>query len=34
VGLETQYIREWSIWGDLLVLLRTVGVVVRMKGAH
>ncbi|HEV8265434.1 MAG TPA: sugar transferase [Gemmatimonadales bacterium] len=34
VGLETQYIREWSIWGDLLVLFRTVGVVVRMKGAH
>jgi exopolysaccharide biosynthesis polyprenyl glycosylphosphotransferase len=33
VALETQYIREWSIWQDLMILLRTVWVVVRMRGA-
>ena len=33
VALETRYIHEWSIWADLAILARTVGVVVRMKGA-
>ena len=33
VALETRYIHEWSIWRDLAILARTLGVVVRMKGA-
>lgn len=32
--LETEYIREWSIWSDLVILVRTIGVVARMRGAH
>ena len=34
VTLETRYIREWSLWADILILLRTVVVVIRMRGAH
>ncbi len=34
VALETRYIREWSIWADLVILVRTVGAVARMRGAH
>lgn len=34
IGLETSYIREWSIWKDLGILLRTVPAVFRMDGAH
>jgi lipopolysaccharide/colanic/teichoic acid biosynthesis glycosyltransferase len=33
VALETQYIREWSVWKDLAILVRTSWVVVRMRGA-
>ncbi|PYP12890.1 MAG: hypothetical protein DMD54_17765 [Gemmatimonadetes bacterium] len=34
VGLETAYIRNWSLTRDLLILLQTVPVVLRMRGAH
>lgn len=34
VRLETAYIRTWSLWKDIAILLRTVPVVVGMKGAH
>jgi lipopolysaccharide/colanic/teichoic acid biosynthesis glycosyltransferase len=34
VALETQYIRSWSLLGDIAVLFRTVGVVLWMRGAH
>jgi len=34
VMLETEYIRQWSIWTDVVILMRTVGVVARMRGAH
>jgi exopolysaccharide biosynthesis polyprenyl glycosylphosphotransferase len=34
VALETQYIRDWSLLKDVLMLCRTAGVVVRMRGAH
>jgi len=34
VALETTYIRNWSLWTDLRILLQTAWVVFRMKGAH
>ncbi|HEU4698116.1 MAG TPA: sugar transferase [Gemmatimonadales bacterium] len=34
IRLETAYIREWTIWKDLGILLRTVPAVVYMRGAH
>ena len=34
IRLETDYIREWTIWKDLGILLRTVPAVFRMEGAH
>jgi exopolysaccharide biosynthesis polyprenyl glycosylphosphotransferase len=33
IRLETEYIREWTIWKDIGILLRTVPVVVYMQGA-
>ena len=33
VALETHYIREWSLLGDVGILLKTVAVVLRMRGA-
>jgi len=34
IRLETGYIRGWTIWKDLGILLKTVPVVVFMRGAH
>jgi exopolysaccharide biosynthesis polyprenyl glycosylphosphotransferase len=34
VRLEQDYIRSWSLVGDLLILLKTVPAVLRMRGAH
>jgi len=34
VKLETAYIRDWSLWNDIKILLRTVPVVLKMRGAH
>jgi Undecaprenyl-phosphate galactose phosphotransferase WbaP len=34
VALDTFYVRNWSIWLDLVILARTIGVVVRGKGAY
>lgn len=34
IRLEQSYIREWSIWMDLGILLRTGPVVFKMRGAH
>jgi exopolysaccharide biosynthesis polyprenyl glycosylphosphotransferase len=34
VALETEYIRGWSLLGDCEILLRTVWVVLGMRGAH
>jgi exopolysaccharide biosynthesis polyprenyl glycosylphosphotransferase len=34
VKLETQYIREWNLASDLVILAKTVGVVLGMRGAH
>jgi exopolysaccharide biosynthesis polyprenyl glycosylphosphotransferase len=33
IRLETDYIREWTIWKDLGILLRTVPAVLYMRGA-
>jgi exopolysaccharide biosynthesis polyprenyl glycosylphosphotransferase len=33
IRLETDYIREWTIWKDLGLLLKTVPAVLRMRGA-
>jgi len=33
IGLETAYIQNWSVWADLQLLVKTVPVVVRMRGA-
>ncbi|MFL5401923.1 MAG: sugar transferase [Gemmatimonadales bacterium] len=34
IRLETDYIREWTLWKDLGILLRTLPAVFRMQGAH
>jgi lipopolysaccharide/colanic/teichoic acid biosynthesis glycosyltransferase len=34
VRLDTYYVRNWSIWMDLVILARTVGVVLGGKGAY
>jgi exopolysaccharide biosynthesis polyprenyl glycosylphosphotransferase len=34
VRIETAYIRDWSIWTDISIFVRTIPVVVRMRGAH
>ncbi len=33
MALETNYIRNWSVWADLRLLVKTVPAVVRMQGA-
>ena len=34
VELDTYYVRNWSIWLDLVILARTVGTVIFNQGAH
>jgi exopolysaccharide biosynthesis polyprenyl glycosylphosphotransferase len=34
VALETRYIRDWSLVGDIWILFRTARVVFTMRGAH
>jgi lipopolysaccharide/colanic/teichoic acid biosynthesis glycosyltransferase len=34
IRLATDYIREWTIWKDLGILLRTIPTVLLMRGAH
>ena len=34
VKLDTDYIQNWSIWLDLKILFKTVGVVLRHEGAE
>jgi lipopolysaccharide/colanic/teichoic acid biosynthesis glycosyltransferase len=34
IRLETDYMREWSIWKDLAILLKTIPVVFTMRDAH
>lgn len=34
VRLDRQYISEWNLWLDIKILLKTVAVVLRRKGAE
>lgn len=34
VGYDTWYVRNWSVWYDLVILWRTVGVVLKRQGAY
>ena len=34
VALDTWYVRNWSLWYDVVILLRTIAVVVRREGAY
>ncbi|MEX2535994.1 MAG: undecaprenyl-phosphate galactose phosphotransferase WbaP [Trueperaceae bacterium] len=34
VELDSFYVRNWSVWLDLVILVRTVGVVLRRRGAY
>lgn len=34
VSSDLEYIRRWSIWLDMLLLLRTVGAILRMQNAY
>lgn len=34
VRFDAWYVRNWSLWYDFVILLRTVGVVLRQEGAH
>jgi len=34
VALDTQYVRTWSLWLDVRILLRTPFAVLRARGAH
>jgi lipopolysaccharide/colanic/teichoic acid biosynthesis glycosyltransferase len=34
VRLDLQYVENWSIWGDLVIMARTLAAVVRGTGAY
>ena len=34
IQLETAYMRDWTIWKDLAILIKTIPVVFTMRGAH
>jgi undecaprenyl-phosphate galactose phosphotransferase len=34
VALDSWYVRNWSLWYDLVILVKTVRVVLRGKGAY
>jgi lipopolysaccharide/colanic/teichoic acid biosynthesis glycosyltransferase len=34
VRMETAYIRRWSLWADIAILVATIPAVFRMRGAH
>jgi lipopolysaccharide/colanic/teichoic acid biosynthesis glycosyltransferase len=34
VKLDAYYVRNWSVWFDLVILVRTVGCVIRGRGAY
>jgi UDP-galactose-lipid carrier transferase len=34
VFLDAWYVRNWSLWGDIAILFKTVGVVLRRDGAY
>jgi len=34
VALDSWYVRNWSLWYDLVILVKTVAVVLRREGAY
>jgi len=34
VYLDTWYVKNWSLWYDLVILFKTVNVVLRRSGAY
>ncbi len=34
VALDVWYVRNWSLWTDVVILLKTVGVVLKRRGAY
>ena len=32
--LDTWYIKNWSLWYDVVILIKTIGVVVKRDGAY
>ena len=34
INLDTYYIQNWSVWLDIWILIKTVGVVIKGKGAY
>jgi lipopolysaccharide/colanic/teichoic acid biosynthesis glycosyltransferase len=34
VRIETAYVRQWSLWSDVRILLATIPVIVKMHGAY
>jgi lipopolysaccharide/colanic/teichoic acid biosynthesis glycosyltransferase len=34
VSLDAWYVRNWSLWYDIAILLKTVGVVLERRGAY
>jgi undecaprenyl-phosphate galactose phosphotransferase len=34
VALDSWYVRNWSLWYDLVILVKTIGVVLRGRGAY
>lgn len=34
VRLESWYVRNWSLWLDITILIRTLGVVMAKQGAY
>jgi lipopolysaccharide/colanic/teichoic acid biosynthesis glycosyltransferase len=34
VELDTRYVLEWSLWGDLKILLKTIPAVFMRRGAY
>ena len=33
IEMDLWYVRNWSLWYDLVIMLRTVGVVFKQEGA-
>jgi lipopolysaccharide/colanic/teichoic acid biosynthesis glycosyltransferase len=34
INLDYLYVTNWSLWGDVKLMLRTVGAIVRGSGAY
>jgi lipopolysaccharide/colanic/teichoic acid biosynthesis glycosyltransferase len=32
--LDSWYVRNWSLWGDIIILFRTLPVVISGRGAY